>query len=321
MYNEERKQKFLDKLRAEGCTEKYVKGFYNLFNKIEKYEQENECDISEFKIGQIMRVYDDFNVKTSSAVQYNRMLMRYSPTTEIEKVGKDLLEKLAKEKKEQEQSISAEEKVVSHNKVKNFIATLERPVDKFLIYGTFCGILGASNIELFFSSMKDSDKETGLIWLAGYNENNEIDLKHRQFYADSELFEIAQESCQSKVYVVKTKDGVVKELPLICSDPLRIIKTTKAKDENKYDTYDPKSTIWRKYQTLVKDTEFEKYSLTNIYWSGVVYNIKKIALEYNIDKIVLDDIISMPEFDQIRKQYDLQMQDRSLLPRLEWYFK
>lgn len=319
MYNEEQKQAFLDGL-INNHGDLYIKEYIAIFNNIEKYEEVNNCDISCFTYNQLIEMYEKINIRYSTKIKYNSKLTIYTVS-----IGRSdnafckAKDYLAKKYNDSITKQSDKSHSVSYNKVMQFINTLENPSDKFLIYGLFCGISGTNYVELSQSSMEDSDPNTGLIWLAGYDEDGNINLKHRKFIADRDLFQMALESSKSENYNTKYKDGIKKSMS-IPQDGQRILKRIKKDNERDYSKAH-RSTIINRCKSIVKDTDFDYLNPCLLYWSGAAYEVRKMAVNLGKDSITAKEAMQLPEFKKIRDQYDFRIEDRSLVLKLEWYLQ
>lgn len=320
MYNEEQKQAFLDGL-GKDHGKMYIKEFFGIFKKTEPYEMQNNCDISDFSTEQLVNMYEKFNIRYATIIKYHNKLVQYvnciSHNTDAFNNAYEIL--LQKNNEYKEERSKTYKNSITYKELMNFIEILDNPSDKFIIYGLFCGICGKDYIELSYSSMEDCDKESNMIWLAGYNENNDIVLKGRKFFADDKLFQIATESCESKRYIAKCSDGS-KMVKNISSDDLRILKRAKKindNDENKVH----RTTITDRLNKLTQNTKLSRINPSFLYWSGVAHNVKIMALEVGEDNITAKKAIQLPEFEKIREQYNFRIEDRSIISNLEWYLK
>ena len=318
MYNEERKQQFLDSLAAEGYNGTYIRDYQNLFNRIEKYELENKCDISNFTIEQIMKMYDSFKIKDSSLNQYNNKLMRYSSA----KSFLEAREKIAARIKDSSMSNnkkSENKKLITYVQLNEFVAGLQNPGDKFLILGAFYGIRGKNYVELSHSSMEDCDEATNSFWLAGYNDEQEVIQKKRRFYATPELFEIAKEASKSTAYVTETK-GKVRQVRNLIPDGERILKVSYRPEVSRsVDRIVNKQTILNRYSLITRNSSLDIITPTDLYWSGIAYHVMRIAVEHGEKELDLKKIIKTESFEKVKEQYNIQTENRSILMQLKWY--
>lgn len=323
MYNEEQKQAFLDGL-INNHGDLYIKEYISVFKKTEPYEVKNGCDICNFSTEQLVDMYKKFNLKYRTKIVYHGKLVQYVKcsslsTDAFDKAYEILLQENNEQNENNENRSKSSQNSITYKEIMDFIETLDNPSDKFIIYGLFCGICGKDYIELSYSSMEDSDKETKMIWLAGYDEYGDIILKGRKFFADDKLFQIATESCESKKYIAKCSDGS-KMIKNISSDDLRILKRAKKINDNNGNKVH-RTTITDRLNKLTQNTKLGRINPSFLYWSGVAYNVKKIALEIGEENITAKKAMRLPEFKKIREQYNIRIEDRSLVLKLEWYLK
>lgn len=316
VYNLVSKEEFLDRLVLEGYNDRYIKIYKGIFEKTEPFEEKYKKDIRDFNVEELISMYDELGLKAPTKITYNSKLNTYASKYNG---NLDAFKSAKKKIVEETDSIKKEKlRTVSCYIVRETISKFLNASDKFMVYGIFCGLWGKDFVEIMLSSMRGSDEKKNIIWLAGYEEDiaDKINLKSRLFEADQELFQYASEAAQEKTYRIVTQNGIV-EKNLSDLDNQRIVKMTMTYDEKESKSH--RSTLLRRYMKLVSGTEMEHFLPDEVRWSGIVYNIRKLEVETGNKIENVEDVLELPGFDKIKKQYNIQMEERSFLLKLERY--
>lgn len=313
MYNIEQKNLFLKQLLVEGYSDNHIKTYKTIFRMSAPYETKKGYDICYFNKDDIREMYESLEYSYMTRQTYNSKLNIY-----VKKIGgennafSELKKELQNEEKEEKL------KIISYKDMKEVVNCIPNYADKFLVYGIFCGICGKNYVELTCSSIEDCDAANGMIWLAGFQGecNDQLTLKARKFYAERELFQIALESVNVKEYVVSTKNDLNKK-HLLDEKSLRIMKMARGEDE----VIPHRSTVLRRFMKLTEHEQLKDMMPIDLYWSGIVYNIRKLEVEIGYNKKVNNakEAIKLPGFEKIREQYNITLEDRSLIAKLERY--
>lgn len=299
MYNEEAKRKYLEDLEKTNLK-KYVTNFEKDFEKTEKYEDEAEKDISLFSQEEIFSMFLKLNMRVSSLCSLTSHLRRYTLDT-TGNIGafsyrpEDIRELFYK----------SNNSLVTFSMMQSWLQKLINPLDCFILYGLFCGIKGPYYCELICSSMEDSDEATGLIWLSALNENS-MELKGRQIHVDRQLFSYAKKASEASYYIQENCNGIKRKIPnernglLIFQNPL-----SAKKPASSLSSFSVKAKAINKLNTIFKKVEIPKeIKPMDVFYSGVVYNLKKLALEEGIEINYAEDYLRLQGLSKIEQQYN-----------------
>ena len=316
MYGEERKNEFIKYLENEGYGESYISLYKILFRSVEEFETINTCDAADFTLYQIKDMYISFShkIKVSTLKSRHVILRRYAfyfhpegtPYDEI--LNSDIVELYGSDTVEKG-------RFIRHSDVLDAVDKLINPIDQFLLYGFYCGIKGKDYCELLYSTMDGSDEDTRLIWLASIDEEGNIKTKSRKFYADTLLFKIAKQSSESIYCFQNTINGVRKKVRLRKSDfilktPIRGAGATPDNQSQR---------VKAKLAKLFVDAFGKDVKRNDVFWSGIIYHTKQIALDENVELKTAKDFLDFPSFEEIRDQYDLGYNDKTIIRRIERY--
>lgn len=313
MYNEEQKRMFLEQLAIEGYSDNHIKTYKTIFRMSAPYEEKNGYDICFFSKDDIREMYESSKYSYMTRQTYNSKLNIY-----VNKIGEK--NKAFSELKKELQNEEKEEKfrIISYKDMKEVVRSLPNYADKFLVYGLFCGICGKNYVELTCSSIEECDPTSGMIWLAGVQgeSSDQLILKARKFYAERELFQIAIESANVKEYVISTKNDLNKKHSLD-EKSSRIMKMARGEGE----MIPHRSSVLRRFVKLTEHEYLKDMMPIDLYWSGIVYNIRKLEVEIGDDQKVKSakEAIKLPGFEKIKEQYNITLEDRSLIAKLERY--
>lgn len=319
MYNEEMKRAYLKSIENDAVYRKtYIQNLISTFGKTAEYELKLNKDVANFNIDEIMDMYSTFGVAVSSLKTITTQLRGYATY----RVGADnafnqisasvLRERIQTEKRNN---------IITKAEIDEILESLVNPIDKFFLYGLFCGIKGESNIELSASSMKDSDEEEKSFWLAGTDNAGNIIEHGRKFYADDRLFTYALEASKANFYIQETKDGYRKKVPVRNVDR-SIYKIPMAFDDsNNFITR--MSRGGTRLRNMFRANHLsENYKPGDILWSGLIYNLKKIGVEYDMPIKTLKDIKALKQvadLERIEDQYQVDIKSRSFKDALKKY--
>lgn len=320
MYNEERKREHLKSLKEQGYSNTYIKIVEADFKKIEEYEIKFNKDVCDFTLNEIMEMYSHLNLIASSLTSLTTRLRTYSYNQnealgDFAKVTKAII-------REKFGTLEEKNTIISYADLKSMLDKLDNAVDKFFIYGLFSGIKGHSYVELSCSSMEDANVEELSFWLAGITPSGELNKHNRKFYADQELFNYALEASESNIYIQRTKEGAIRRIHLqnngkdIYKNPVFIEKT-----DNLINLL---TKVRNKLNSLLKVIDVKgDIKPTDLYWSGLRYNLKRIGLERGIMINDLKDIKKLESFatdiKKIEEQYQIKFMSRSFKDGLKRY--
>lgn len=313
-YNYYKKEKFLKNQNNISSNCYALKAYKTLFNKTRKYEYEKNKDLSGFEYDDIFQMLLKLNLSFAKKIEAVGLIENYYIF--YNNYRKDIFTKL---RSFLNLSKPYNKKIVPiyFNEIQNALNILKNPSDKFFVYGLFCGIKGKNYIELNLSSFHDSDPETRLIWLAGIDNNGNVNTKLRKFYADRQLFEFAKTSAYTKDYSYDTLQGT--KTRKTNNESSLIIKNNKKDDTFNISSY--RSITLRKFARLSENFNIFKGKVPDdVYWSGFVYNIRMLELKNNRKIIDAIEILTLPGFDKLKEQYNITIENRSLIPRLRRYF-
>lgn len=320
VYNEERKQQFLDSLQNEK-SQRYIDRIKWSLKKVESYERRINKDISEFSLREIKTMYEDMreSMSTTSMIDINSSLGIY--TNYINNTCEDSHFDTLKESLRAEMKREKEEKIdiISKKTIDKIIKDQKHAIDKFLIYGLYCGMKGTHYAELNFASLEDSEKDARMIWLAKASGDGEcIEEKARKFYADEELYGYALAALEEDTYIYTNANDDVEVVYKLAREGKRIFKRRLPIISNKV-TLGRRRVPERLKQIMQCYDETKDRSPDDIYWSGVVYNIRKIATYNNLNIRSIRDCIKSSELEPIEKQYNFKFSDRKVKASLRRY--
>lgn len=326
-YNEDHKKSYIETLKKEKYSETYIDSFIALFNKSYKYEKQFGKDLLKFNAFDIIEMFKGSNNSFDKQVEMFTLIKEYLPKNDI------LVKEDISIVRKYLVTIKPAAKLVvpiEYNEIKGIVNDIKYAADKFLIYGLFCGIMGNDLIELSFSTMDDSDEQNKVIWLAGKDsDTGEINYKAREYVANDELFNYAKLSCESDSYISTSDRARYERTYKVEQDGENFIlkrKKMNYKDlpDNptpEYEIENGRCMILARYNKIKRRYDILKNKRpADIFWSGLVYNVKKLALVNDIDILCAKDVLRIPGFNNIREQYGLKTQDRSILNNLKRYF-
>ena len=299
MYNEEVKQRYLEELGKKNA-DNYVLKFKKDFAKIEKYENDVGKDISLFTQEEIFSMFLNLNMKVGTLSGLTSRLRMYTLDT-TGNIGafsykpEDIRELFYK----------AKSSLVTFSMIQNWLQKLINPLDCFILYGLFYGIRGPYYSELVCSSMEDSNEVNRTIWLSALSADS-INLKGRQICLDQQLFSYAKEASEADYYIQENCNGIKRRIPnekndlSIFHNPISAKKASaslsrhsiKAKANNKFDAIFLKSEIPKEITPM------------DIFYSGIVYHLKKLALEEGVEIDHVNDYLKLQGLFKIEQQYN-----------------
>ncbi len=326
MYNEKQKEEYLRYIyNFQGAVNK-LKG---IFKKTAPYEEAKKKDISLFTEAELIELYQVIGYGPSTVYAYNKILRNYAvyfnpQNTNFNRLGKKeygYLFESPKDNLKKEQDIAT---IVTYREIDEILNKLNNPLDQFIIYGLFCGIQGKGNVELTHSSMEDSNSQLGLIWLAAVSDKdtNIINKKGRSFYADERLFNYAKKASESLFYMKNEQNGLTQRQALE-GDDMSIYKIAIGIElSEKIDN--TRMRVIKKVEKIMRgcrDINAEKATALNIFYSGLVYAIRKAGLKDNIFIKGPKDISLLNEEDlkSIEHNFNISFNKKNLLDALRGY--
>lgn len=313
------KRAYLNKKMQEGYNEAYIHQKSFAFESIEKYEEELKKDVSEFSEQEILCMYDKISGSLYTILSINGYIKDYVYEMEGSYKGfSEITQPILK--KRYEDFIKKE--IITYADVQGMLEKLENPVDKFILYGLFCGVKGERYVELVCSSMSGADPRERKIWLAEF-ESGALVQKGRLFYADAKLYQFGQEASEANCYIQQATDGGLRKVRVknnnadIYKIPLSIQATEKA-DMN---TIGGRST--RRLTKILNILQINDiYSPIDFFWCGMIYHIQKLAVENGVILNSLTDIKvlkQLPDIDKIEQQYQIKVTSRNFKERMKRY--
>lgn len=319
MYNEEMKRAYLNKKMREGYNEAYIYQKSVAFESIEKYEEELKKDISEFSEREILCMYDEISGSLYTILSINGYLKDYVYEMEGSYKGfSEITQPILK--KRYEDSIKKE--IITYADVQGMLEKLENPVDKFILYGLFCGVKGEKYVELVCSSMADADPKGREIWLAKFKSETPV-RKGRLFYADAKLYQFAQEASEANYYIQQATDGGLRKVRVKNNnaDIYKIPLTTQVTEKEDMNTVRCRGS--RRLTKILNILQINDiYSPIDFFWCGMIYHIQKLAIENGVILNSLDNtkvLKQLPDIDKIEQQYQIEITSRNFKERMKRY--
>ncbi len=318
VYNNDRKQAFIEKEYNQRKKDDIKKQCSWVFNTSEAYENKYDRDVAEFSYEEILEMYKSVKISLGTLFVFHRILKKYSFET-LGEASKYLLFTQTELKKH---FINEKKVLLSERDVINFTEELLNPMDRFCVYGLFCGIKGKEYCELNFSSMDGANESENSFWLADIDENGEIKLKGRKFYADKLLYGFAKDASEAVYMLQHTKDGVDKKI-ILEQGTKNIFKTPFSPLEQSVNA-DNVLRITQRFNRTILNTLNLNGLVTplDFYWSGIIYSLQKKALSYGKTLKTLKDYADFFADDgceDIQKQYNIELNSRRLKAKLERY--
>lgn len=315
-YNAEQKQKFLDYIRSTGGSESQYERYKRLFNDISVIEMERNKDISVFKREEILAWYKSENKRYPSIWSYHTLLKKYAIF--IQPTVNDFVTISAPDIKEV--VVDNKRNLITYIELMDVLEILPNAVDKFLVYGIFCGVKGNLFGELGYSRMQESDPVNLTLWLGAIEENGDIDYKHRKFTADQKLFRYAQEAAEARSYRVVEGSGIVKTYALSLEEGKDIIMKRRSQD---IDITNPgrdvkSNRVRQKLKSIFKIAGLDSYTPLDIFWSGFFYQVGLLALQANQVIKNRKELFAINGINKLMKQYDVHT--RQIIYAMERYF-
>lgn len=195
MYNEEQKERFIK------SREDYViiqDNFYiNIFNRIEKYEENLGRDLSNFSFFEIEAYYKLRNSSSRYALAtMNSVFANYTTWCLNQGLVTDgqnhYLEFHAKDFDKYLNPILLDKRIITRDDLIDMLLDIPNPRDQFLILGIFEGLKGKSFMDIATAKMENVSEEGGQYY---------ISLKSgRKIEMSKDLYYLAQESREEKKY-------------------------------------------------------------------------------------------------------------------------
>lgn len=297
-YNAEQKQKFLDYIRKERYSDVYCEDYATLFNKTAYTEMKKSKDISFFTKDELLSMYQTFECKSTSLwilhTRLNKYVLFFNPDNEeSRKISTSDVKAV---------SSNRDATILSYKDIELLLDSLENAVDKFLLYGLYCGIKGKGYVELGYSSMNDSDANALTIWLADIKEDGEIDYKHRKFKTDYQLFHYASVAANTNEYKVIEWSGRTR-LHQLAPERGRIVKNQLYTDETRNKELKSRK-IKNKLMNLFTVLGLAgEYTPLDIYWSGFFYHANLLAIQNHQQVKTKKDFFNIENIDKLIEQY------------------
>ena len=317
MYNTKTKEQYIDMLRQQNDADIYKGREEHFFKDAEPYEEHFQKDVGLFTTEEFCYMLKDMSKgKTSRTIAqsfYDTMAKYGRSKFPVEN------HYTGKAREEVWNFIETEiSKYVKHTDLQSFLDTLPNAVDKFLVYGLYCGVKGYNCLELSSSSMEDSDDATRMIWLAGLDNDGEFTLKKRKFYADEQLYGYAKEAsvAGTKVFTRVGPNGEKQswEVELQTGD-LTIYKVPYNSEKVEGDGgRSRRDRIRKKMVALFKESSImQRYSLLDIYWSGLIYHTQIKARSEGKLLETMEDYVKYDGIDEIMETYGLDPGNKRVL--------
>ena len=317
VYNSNRKQEFIEKEAEIRKLENVENMCLWAFKRTEAYENEYKKDVSEFSREEIMEMYKGITMGLAGMLNLHWILKKYSLWA-----CKDNSKYLLISQTDLKQFfVNGKKIIIPYNDIIEFTETLLNPVDKFFIYGLFCGVKGFDYCELNYSTMEGANENEKFIWLAEISDSG-IVLRGRKFFADEKLFEFAKKAAESEYYIQCTKNGVYKKV-LLELDSKKIYKLPYTPIERKAKVENGKFRMVQRLRSLMNNLGVnDVIQPLDIYWSGIIYSIQKKAV--NNGKILTNindylDFFKEDGFEDIIEQYNIDLNRRNIKGRLSRY--
>ena len=200
---------------------------------------------------------------------------------------------------------------ISYNQLQSALTELENPVDKFLLYGIFYGINGKCNCEILYVTKEDIHQTEKKISLPGLDGENQVIPGKREIAVDDQLYRYAIDAGNTYDYVFYTEKA--QRIQLMTD---RIYKP-RLSDDKSQDIFTDRHRLYDKVKRLTLYLGLEHLNIKNIYWSGVAYQVKLLSAKNNLENPM--EAILLPEFRDIRGQYNLEASDNNLRKALRGY--
>jgi hypothetical protein len=195
MYNEEQKERFIK------SREDYViiqDNFYvNIFNRVEKYEENLGRDLSNFSFFEIEAYYKLRNSSSRYALAtINSVFANYTTWCLNQGLVTDgqnhYLEFHAKDFDKYLNPILLDKRIITRDELEDMILEIPNPRDQFLLLGTFEGLKGKGFMDIATAKMEDISEKGG---------QHFISLKSERIIEMSkDLYYLAQESREEEKY-------------------------------------------------------------------------------------------------------------------------
>ena len=318
VYNNDRKQAFIEKeselRKLENIEKRCVWGF----RRVEPYEDKYNKDVSEFSYEEIMEMYKDIKIGLAGTLNLHGLLRKYTSDLSISNNAY-----LAITQTELKNFFVDEKKtILTYDDVTELVDSLINPMDKFFIYGLFCGVKGEQYCELNYSTMDHANYEEGYLWLAKIEESENINIKGRKFFADKKLFDFAKEASEATYYIQCTKEGIYKRV-LLEFQTKKIYKLPYSPLDQVVKPENERRRINQKLKNLMNSMGVNDIiTPLDIYWSGMIYTIQKKALQKGKTLTGIREYLDFFEedgFEDVQEQYNIELNKRYLKSRIERY--
>lgn len=309
MYNEKGKMAFLESIKDK-TSMGTIKYYMNTFDMVEPYERKAEKDIIYFTKDELMEICRDLNGQRSPETVkaiFSR-LRQYAINT----VEYSCLYEFSAEVIRQAIEDNSSRILVTYADIQNWLDKLINPLDKFVLYGLFCGIKGRNFCELVTSSMEDSDEKNRTIWLAGVDSKGNFQLKSRCIKVDEQLFSYARTAADAKWYIQEDKNGVRKKVPLKIGDQAIFKNPINVKDPSKPASFCC-SRARQKFDGIYQKAGIPStVGRVDIFRSGLIYNLRTCALREGIEINQLYDFLKISALPEIEETYNVKINKRFL---------
>lgn len=310
MYNQEIKEQYLQHL--EESNPNYYHRAKRIFELCKRQESSRKKDAAAFSKREIFLMYKAFDYMSTTLQTANSILKGYAQFYK-EKIDSGILNHYGEITMEELRKCTGDKEKprISYNQLQSVLAELENPVDKFLLYGIFSGINGKCNCEILYVTKGDIRVAEKKIALPGLDEENRVVPRKREIAVDEQLCRYALNAADTYTYVFYTEKA--QRIQLMTD---RIYKPRLSEDKSE-DIFTDRHRLYDKVKRLTLYLGLEHLNIKNIYWSGVAYQVKLLSAKNNLENPM--DAVLLPEFCEIRRQYNLEASDNNLRKALRGY--